>query len=285
MLKIQTKKLGAELTSIQCNGKERLFQGKKILDADGNIYWKRQAPVLFPIVGQLKDSKTQIEGKTYQMTQHGFVRDMEFEEILKTENKHHYVLKYNEDTLKRYPYKFELHIIYEIAENTLIVKYEVKNIDDKKIYFGLGGHPAFNCEYSKEEYEINFQEKEDNIEFLKLKNGLIDTEKAKNILNNNKIYLEKNIFDNDAIIMKNIKSNKIILQNKKVNKKILEFDFTGFPYLALWSKKGAPFVCIEPWQNTADRIDSTQIYKEKANIIEIEKDNIFECQYSIKFYN
>ena len=285
MLKIQTKKLGAELTSIQCNGKERLFQGKKILDADGNIYWKRQAPVLFPIVGQLKDSKTQIEGKTYQMTQHGFARDMEFEEILKTENKHHYVLKYNEDTLKRYPYKFELHIIYEIAENTLIVKYEVKNIDDKKIYFGLGGHPAFNCEYSKEEYEINFQEKEDNIEFLKLKNGLIDTEKAKNILNNNKIYLEKNIFDNDAIIMKNIKSNKIILQNKKVNKKILEFDFTGFPYLALWSKKGAPFVCIEPWQNTADRIDSTQIYKEKSNIIEIEKDNIFECQYSIKFYN
>ena len=285
MLKIQTKKLGAELTSIQCNGKERLFQGEKILDADGNIYWKRQAPVLFPIVGQLKDSKTQIEGKAYQMTQHGFARDMEFEEILKTANKHHYVLKYNEDTLKRYPYKFELHIIYEIAENTLIVKYEVKNIDDKKIYFGLGGHPAFNCEYSKEEYEINFQEKEDNIEFLKLKNGLIDTEKAKNILNNNKIYLEKNIFDNDAIIMKNIKSNKIILQNKKVNKKILEFDFTGFPYLALWSKKGAPFVCIEPWQNTADRIDSTQIYKEKANIIEIEKDNIFECQYSIKFYN
>ena len=285
MLKIQTKKLGAELTSIQCNGKERLFQGEKILDADGNIYWKRQAPVLFPIVGQLKDSKTQIEGKVYQMTQHGFARDMEFEEILKTENKHHYVLKYNKDTLKRYPYKFELHIIYEIAENTLIVKYEVKNIDDKKIYFGLGGHPAFNCEYSKEEYEINFQEREDNIEFLKLKNGLIDTEKAKNILNNNKIYLEKNIFDNDAIIMKNIKSNKIILQNKKVNKKILEFDFTGFPYLALWSKKGAPFVCIEPWQNTADRIDSTQIYKEKANIIEIEKDNIFECQYSIKFYN
>ena len=171
MLKIQTKKLGAELTSIQCNGKERLFQGEKILDADGNIYWKRQAPVLFPIVGQLKDSKTQIEGKVYQMTQHGFARDMEFEEILKTENKHHYVLKYNKDTLKRYPYKFELHIIYEIAENTLIVKYEVKNIDDKKIYFGLGGHPAFNCEYSKEEYEINFQEKEDNIEFLKLKNG------------------------------------------------------------------------------------------------------------------
>ena len=282
MLKIQTKKLGAELTSIQCNGKEMLFQGKEILDDTGNPYWKRQAPVLFPIVGQLKDSKTQIDGNLYEMTQHGFARDMEFEEVSKSENKHHYVLKYNEDTLKRYPYKFELHIIYEIVENTLIVKYEVKNIDDKTIYFGLGGHPAFNCDYSNEEYEIVFPQ-EENIEFLKLKNGLVDTEKAQNILVDKKIYLKEDTFDNDAVIMKNIKSNTIILQNKKTNKKILEFDFTEFPYLALWSKRGAPFVCIEPWQNTADRIDSTQVYKDKENIIKLEKNNMFECKYSIKF--
>lgn len=284
MLKIQTKKLGAELTSIQCNGKEMLFQGKEILDDTGNPYWKRQAPVLFPIVGQLKDSKTQIDGNLYEMTQHGFARDMEFEELSKSENKHHYVLKYNEDTLKRYPYKFELHIIYEIVENTLIVKYEVKNIDDKTIYFGLGGHPAFNCDYSNEEYEIVFPQ-EENIEFLKLKNGLVDTEKAQNILVDKKIYLKEDTFDNDAVIMKNIKSNTIILQNKKTNKKILEFDFTEFPYLALWSKRGAPFVCIEPWQNTADRIDSTQVYKDKENIIKLEKNNMFECKYSIKFYD
>ena len=284
MLKIQTKKLGAELTSIQCNGKEMLFQGKEILDDTGNPYWKRQAPVLFPIVGQLKDSKTQIDGNLYEMTQHGFARDMEFEEVSKSENKHHYVLKYNEDTLKRYPYKFELHIIYEIVENTLIVKYEVKNIDDKTIYFGLGGHPAFNCDYSNEEYEIVFPQ-EENIEFLKLKNGLVDTEKAQNILVDKKIYLKEDTFDNDAVIMKNIKSNTIILQNKKTNKKILEFDFTEFPYLALWSKRGASFVCIEPWQNTADRIDSTQVYKDKENIIKLEKNNMFECKYSIKFYD
>ena len=171
-----------------------------------------------------------------------------------------------------------------IDENTLIVKYEVKNIDDKTIYFGLGGHPAFNCDYSNEEYEIVFPQ-EENIEFLKLKNGLVDTEKAQNILVDKKIYLKEDTFDNDAVIMKNIKSNTIILQNKKTNKKILEFDFTEFPYLALWSKRGAPFVCIEPWQNTADRIDSTQVYKDKENIIKLEKNNMFECKYSIKFYD
>lgn len=283
MLKIQTKKEGAELTSIKQNDKEMLFQGAQVLDNNGNAFWKRQAPILFPIVGQLKNSKTEIEGKTYEMSQHGFARDMKFEEISKTENKHHYMLKYNEETLKKYPYKFELHVIYEIIKDTLIVTYKVKNIDEKSIYFGLGGHPAFDCNYSNGEYEIAFEEQENEIEFLKLKDGLIDTEKADNILEDNKIYLKENTFDNDAVIMKNIKSNKVVLQNHKTNKKILEFDFTGFPYLALWSKKGAPFVCIEPWQNTADRIDSTQIYKNKENIIKLEKNKEFECKYSIKF--
>ena len=282
MLKIQTKKLGAELTSVQYNGKEMMFQGAQVIDSNGNIYWKRQAPILFPIVGQLKNSQTQIEGEIYEMSQHGFARDMDFEEISKTENKHHYLLKYNEETLKKYPYKFELHVIYEIIGDTLTVTYKVKNIDDKKIYFGLGGHPAFNCDYSNGEYEIVFSENEDKIVFLKLKNGLIDTEKAQNILQDNKIYLKEDTFDNDAVIMKNLKSNKVVLQNHETNQKILEFDFTGFPYLALWSKKGAPFVCIEPWQNTADRIDSTQIYKDKENIIELLKDKEYKCEFKIK---
>lgn len=237
MLKIQSKKSGAELTSIKYNGKEMLFQGAQVLDNNGNIYWKRQAPILFPIVGQLKNSQIQIEDKTYEMSQHGFARDMDFEEISKTETKHHYMLKYNEETLKKYPYKFELHVIYEIIEDTLTVTYKVKNIDDKTIYFGLGGHPAFNCDYSNGEYEIVFPEQEDEIEFLKLKDGLIDTENAENILQDNKIYLKEDTFDNDAVIMKNLKSNKVSLQNHRTNQKILEFDFTGFTFLALWSKK------------------------------------------------
>ena len=284
MLKIQTKKEGAELTSIQYNDKEMLFQGAQVLDSNGNTFWKRQAPILFPIVGQLKNSKTEIEGKTYEMSQHGFARDMKFEEISKTENEHHYMLKYNEETLKKYPYKFELHVIYKIVGDALQVTYEVKNIDNKKICFGIGGHPAFKCDYSTGDYEIVFEQNEENIEFLKLRNGLIDTENATNILEENKIHLTENIFDNDAIIMKNIKSNKVILQNRNTNKKILEFDFTDFPYLALWSKKGAPFVCIEPWQNTADKIDSNQIYKEKENILSIEPDEIYSCKYIVKFY-
>ena len=93
----------------------------------------------------------------------------------------------------------------------------------------------------------------------------------------------KNTFEKDAIIMKNLKSNKVTLFNKKENKKILEFDFTGFPYLAFWSKKGAPFVCIEPWYNTTDKIDSNGKFEDKENILKLEPEQEFECSYKIKF--
>ena len=276
MLKIKSKRQGAELTSILKDGNEMLF--------DGKTFWNRQSPILFPIVGQIKEGKTQIEGKIYEMSQHGFARDLEYEPVTKLDNFHSYVLKSNRITQARYPFDFELYNTYRMDANKLTTIYKVINTGKTNMPFCIGGHPAFKCDYSTGDYEIVFEQNEENIEFLKLRNGLIDTENATNILEENKIHLTENIFDNDAIIMKNIKSNKVILQNRNTNKKILEFDFTDFPYLALWSKKGAPFVCIEPWQNTADKIDSNQIYKEKENILSIEPDEIYSCKYIVKFY-
>ncbi len=102
------------------------------------------------------------------------------------------------------------------------------------------------------------------------------------MLKDNKIKLTKDIFDEDAIIMKNIKSKKVIL--KENDKKYLEFDFEGFPYLAIWSKKGAPFVCIEPWQNHTDSVNSNGKFDEKENILKIKKDEKFNCKYKVLFY-
>ena len=271
MLEIKTKKSGAELTSIKLNGIEKLHHGES--------HWKRHAPILFPIVGQLKNGKTLINNNEYEMSQHGFARDMEFEEI--EQNK--FVLKSSEETLNKFPFKFELYVQYDVNGNELKTIYTVINKDNKKMYFGLGGHPAFICEYGTEDYQIQFNEKEDTIEFMQLENGLISNEKAPNILKNNSIDLLPDTFENDAIIMKNLKSNKVTLFNKKENKKILEFDFTGFPYLAFWSKKGAPFVCIEPWHNTTDKIDSNGKFEDKENILKLEPEQEFKCSYKIKF--
>lgn len=282
MIKIESKKEGGELISIKKDGKEYLHDGKE--------FWNRHAPILFPIVGMIKDNKTSILGKTYEMKQHGFARDMEFEEVLKSENEVKYYLKYNEETLKRYPFKFELNIIYKIdnLENSISTIYEVKNIDDKEIIFGLGAHPAFKCDYSSGDYYLKFEKEheDENIVIKQLTEGLINSKEidTKSIIKNNIIELKKDIFDKDAIIMTNINSSKIKLINKKENKEVLEFDFTGFPYLAIWSKKGAPFVCIEPWFNTADKIDSNGIFEEKEDLIELKPEKIFRCEYKVKLF-
>ena len=271
MIEIKTCSKGAELISLKYNGEEKLH--------DGVNFWNRHSPILFPIVGQIKNNKTIIEGKEYSMTQHGFARDMKFEEI----KENYYILRNNEETLKKYPYKFELHVWYETKENCLIVNYKVINKDDKKIYFGLGAHPAFKCDYSNSQYSIEFESKEDNIEILQLENGLISNKKieTKEIIKDNKIKLKIDTFENDAIIMKNIKSNTVYLKNKE--KTELAFEFTGFPYLAIWSKTGSDFVCIEPWFNTADNIDSNGYFAQKENIINLKENEEFKCCYKIIF--
>lgn len=272
MLEIQTTAIGAELTSVKLNGIEKLHQGE--------THWNRHAPILFPIVGQLKNGQSIINNETFKMSQHGFARDMQFKEI--EPNK--FILTSSEETLKKFPFKFELYVEYTINGDELTTTYKVINKDNKQMIFGLGGHPAFICEYSTGDYEIQFNKEEDKIEFMQLENGLISNENVPNFLKNNKIDLLPNIFENDAIIAKNIKSNVVTLFNKKENKKLLEFDFTGFPYLAFWSKVGAPFVCIEPWHNTADNVDSNGQFADKENILKLESNEKFECNYKIKFY-
>ena len=280
MIKIKCLEHGAELTSIKVDGIEKLHQGNEVLDENGKAYWGRHAPILFPIVGKLKDNKTKINGNIYEMTQHGFARDMDFEDL----GNNKYLLKSNSETLKKYPFKFELYIEYKINQNELTTEYTVINKDEKDMLFGLGGHPAFICDYSTGYYELKFDKKEDNIEFYKLQDGLIKTEPIPSILEDNKIKLDEDIFNEDAIIMKNINSNKIVLNNARENKKELEFNFEGFPYLAIWSKKGAPFVCIEPWQNHTDSVNSNGKFEEKENILKLKKEEKFNCKYKVIFY-
>ena len=272
MLKIETVRKGAELVSVVKNGVEKIHDGKE--------FWNRHAPILFPIVGKVKDGKTIIEGKEYYLGQHGFARDMEFEEI----GKNSYVLKYNDETLEKYPYKFEFYVSYEVHGNKLTTRFKVKNIDDKEIYFGLGGHPAFYCDYSSGKYRIEFEDIEENIEFYNIKDGLVVPEKLnrKKFMRENRIYLDKNSFKNDAIILKNIKSKSLFLKTE--TKSVLKFTFDDFKYLGIWSKENAKFVCIEPWHNTADKIDSDGILKNKEDVIKLGVNEEFNSSYTVEFY-
>lgn len=283
-----TSKHGGELISFKLDGEERIHQGENCKDENGRVYWKRHSPILFPIVGKLKMNRTIIGGRVYEMYQHGFARDMDFEPITKLDNFHSYVLKSNKNTNSKYPYDFELYTTYRLDENKLTTIYRVINTSPVNMPFGIGGHPAFKIdldELQKGNYYLEFEENEDKIHFLYLVDGLIGIDYAKNIIKDKKIIeLDSKTFNNDAIIMKGLTSHKISLKNKSSGKTLLTMDFTDFPYLALWSKPNAPFLCIEPWYSTADNVKSTGVFIQKQDIILLKPKETFECKYTVEFF-
>lgn len=281
-----TSKYGAELVSFKINGEEKVHQGENCTDENGRIYWKRHWPVLFPTVGKCKKNQTIINGRTYEMQQHGFARDMEFEPLTKLDNFHSYVFRSDKKLIDKYPYEFSLTVTYRTDENKLTTIYKVINEGDTDMPFGIGGHPAFKInreELDKGNYYLEFEEEEDKIHFLYLVDGLIGTEYAKNILENKKVVpLNANSFSNDAIIMKGLKSNKVSL--RKNGKTILTMDFTGFPYLAVWTKPRAPFICIEPWMTTADNVNGSGVFRQKTDILLLPPKQEYECKYTVEFF-
>ena len=281
-----TSKYGAELVSFKINGEEKVHQGENCTDENGRIYWKRHWPVLFPTVGKCKKNQTIINGRTYEMQQHGFARDMEFEPLTKLDNFHSYVFRSDNKLIDKYPYEFSLTVTYRTDANKLTTIYKVVNEGDTDMPFGIGGHPAFKInreELDKGNYYLEFEEEEDKIHFLYLVDGLIGTEYAKNILENKKVVpLNASSFSNDAIIMKGLKSNKVSLKNN--GKTILTMDFTGFPYLAVWTKPRAPFICIEPWMTTADNVNGSGVFRQKTDILLLPPKQEYECKYTVEFF-
>lgn len=281
-----TSKYGAELVSFKINGEEKVHQGENCTDENGRIYWKRHWPVLFPTVGKCKKNQTIINGRTYEMQQYGFARDMEFEPLTKLDNFHSYVFRSDNKLIDKYPYEFSLTVTYRTDANKLTTIYKVVNEGDTDMPFGIGGHPAFKInreELDKGNYYLEFEEEEDKIHFLYLVDGLIGTEYAKNILENKKVVpLNASSFSNDAIIMKGLKSNKVSLKNN--GKTILTMDFTGFPYLAVWTKPRAPFICIEPWMTTADNVNGSGVFRQKTDILLLPPKQEYECKYTVEFF-
>ena len=108
----------------------------------------------------------------------------------------------------------------------------------------------------------------------------------KNIMiDKRRIKITKDTFNNDAVIMKGITSNKISLKRRRGNKTLLTMDFEGFPYLGVWSKPGAPFLCIEPWYSTADAVKSTGVFAQKSDILVLAPKKEFECKFTVEFFN
>ena len=283
-LEIKVDSFGAELKSLKKlqNDIEYLWQG----DAK---FWNRTSPVLFPIVGKLLDDEYFYKNKSYKMSQHGFARDKEFVLVEQGENYLKFLLQSDLDSLKVYPFVYQLFISYEIKENEVKISYQVVNKSDEKMYFSIGAHPAFNWPLEKEtedknDYYFEFEnlDEDKNLKAFPLLNNGISSEKIDIELDKKRFNISKDSFKKDALIFKNESINSVKLKNYK-NDKFIEVCFDGFSYLGLWSKpSGAPFVCIEPWHGIADFINHNKNIEEKEGINILEKNAVFSSFYKIK---
>ena len=281
-LKIIIKAKGAELQSIfhKANQLEYLWNGDP-------AFWSKKSPVLFPIVGTLKNDTYFYKNKLYKLGRHGFARDMEFEIENQNNDSITFLLRSNETTLENYPFLFEFRVNYSIDINNLTVTYIVKNISEDEMYFSVGGHPAFKIPLvegtSYNDYFLEFNKDETLARWPISADGLIEKKPEAFLTNRSILFLSKELFYKDALVFKYPTSFMVTLQSDKTSYG-LNFNFSQFPYLGIWAAKNADFVCIEPWCGIADSVDSNQQIKDKEGINKLNGEEIFERSWNVSFY-
>lgn len=279
-LSVKINPVGMELSSI----KSKTTDLEYIWQADPNI-WKGQAPVLFPIIGALKEGNTIINGKKYEMPKHGLVRDSSKPKLV-SHNDTTLTLRltWDEESLQRYPYKFQLDMVFSLVETTITIKHIVTNQDEKTMLYSIGAHPAFNCpllsDDKYEDYSIEFAQPETDATWLIDEAGLIKNQTKPFLENSSSIHLTGSLFDDDALIFKHLKSREVTLKHQSKGA-ILSVQFEDFEYLGIWAKPDAPFVCIEPWLGIGDSSDSNQQFEEKEGLLNLEPSQSHVKTYSI----
>ncbi len=279
ILKVAVNPAGAELTSLfnKKTGLEYMWSG----DAK---FWGKQSPVLFPIIGTLKDNKYFLEGKTYQLGRHGFAREKTFSVVEHGNTSIHFKLESDEQTLKIYPFQFSCSLIYSVVENRLSVTYLVENKGAERMHFSIGGHPAFKLplvdDLLYEDYFLLFNKNENAGRWPISADGLIEEVAIPLLQDTNQLPLSKSLFYKDAIVLKHLQSDEVQVKSAR-HPAGLSFTFTGFPYLGIWAAKDAPFICIEPWCGIADSVGSNQDFTEKEGIVNLPAGESFERTWRV----
>ncbi len=273
-LKVGLLQKGAELRSVV----DKRDRYEWIWQADGK-YWAKSSPILFPVVGALKEGRLIYAGKSYSIPRHGFARDNDFDLVEKTETSLVFAFESNETTRNYFPFDFSLRVRYELKENRLEVGYTVFNPSSDELHFSLGAHPAFNCVYDQVGTSCCLEFPADDIlDRYYLHNNMLSKTSDSVKLENHCLFLNKDTFKADAWIFKHLNSNSVHL--KSINRQ-LTFSFEGFPYFGLWSAQGGDFICLEPWQGLPDHADHNLLFSEKEGIVKLDKGETWEAKWSI----
>jgi galactose mutarotase-like enzyme len=281
-LVIKIKSKGAELFSIY----NKQTQLEYMWGADPK-FWAKSSPVLFPIVGALKDNTYIYKNKRYSLPRHGFARDEEFKAENQQKDSITFLLTSSASSKEKYPFDFELRISYRLKDHSLYTHYEVKNSGNEEMYFSLGAHPAFNAPLAEgmkyDDYYIEFDQNETIGRWPITKDGLISGSSTPLLNNSNRVDLTRELFANDALVFKQTKSSVVSLKTDK-DQHGLKFSFPGFPFLGLWTSPGADFVCIEPWCGIADSVNHNQELTAKGGIERLAANESWSRTWSVDLY-
>ena len=281
-LEVELNPKGAELTRIHGakTGLDYLWKGDP-------AFWGKHSPVLFPIVGTLKNNSFQHKGHTYTLGRHGFARDLVFELENHSEESAVFRLASNESSKATYPFEFVFKIGYQLRGNQLLVNYEVQNPAEEPLLFSVGGHPAFALPLvagtNYNEYSLEFDKPCNWNRWPISAEGLIESAPFTMQEDGKQLKLSHELFQKDAIVFKHLQASRVKLVHPATPHG-WEFDFSGFPYLGLWAAKNADFVCVEPWCGIADSVDHNSEFADKEGIIHLPGHTSWSRSWSVRFY-
>ena len=279
-IQLQNQFLQAEITLC---GAELIFFGN---ETTGNILWSKQtdhwnrvAPNLFPIVGRLKDDSYTLNEKAYHLSQHGFARDREFEVVERSETEVRLRLISDAQSLEIYPYSFVFDVCYSLTETGIMVSYETQNTGTETMYYSVGGHPAFHLSEPLENYYLEFDEAI-QLEREELTGSYFSGESSYYGVSTH-LNLGDELFENDAFVLKDPEFKSVCLKHQN-GETLVQMSCDSWTAIGFWTKKGAPFLCIEPWWGWADHLDSSRKLEEKAGIRKLNPGENERLSYSIE---
>lgn len=260
---------GAELRSLVIGGKELMWCADP-------VFWGKSSPILFPMIGNLRNGKTLINGKEYSITKHGFARDNVFavQQFPDTDSDSAVCsFESNNDTRQSFPFDFELLLDYTLTEDRLVIGYTVKNTGTEDMPFCIGAHPAFACPCEEgaafSDYKLVFEKNETvKSPVMNLETRMWgDNDRILRLNDSREFELAYPLFDNDCVYFDTIKSKSVSLVNKNSGHGV-KLSWSGFETLGVWTPdhKQAPFICIEPWCGCDDYDTDSGVFAEKRGI-------------------
>lgn len=277
----QVDPVGAQIVSLQDGDRELLWTGDP-------AYWHEHAPVLFPIVGALRDGRVKIKGQWFEMARHGFAKRMGFAVDGQAGSAVSLTLRADGETKKLYPFDFALTVAYSLEEDGYTTQFTVENTGKEALPFAIGGHPGFNLPMEEgarfEDYTIQFEKDEDQVcPTVHMDTGLLDYEHLGFALKGREIPLRHSLFYGDALVFRHLNSRRVRLVNKSTGRGVEMYFGSEFPMLGIWSAQNdGPYVCLEPWTGCATLTTEGDELTEKFNMLAIEPGTKYSFCFTVR---